>query len=44
LHGVAGLGLTVRLDLPRSCLVHVAVLEGVKLERPQPRSGEDERA
>jgi len=26
--GVAGLGLTVRMDLLRGCLVHVAVLEG----------------
>ena len=26
--GVAGLGLTVRLDRPRRCLVHVAVREG----------------
>ena len=28
LRGVAGLGLTVLRDLLRSCLVHVAVLEG----------------
>ena len=39
-----GCGLTFLLDLPRSCLVSRRRAGGVKLERPQPRSGEDERA
>jgi hypothetical protein len=37
-------GRTIVRDLPRSCPGCVAVWEGVQLERPQPRSGEDERA
>ena len=40
----AGLGLTVLLDPSSQLLVLPAAREGVKLERPQPRGGEDERA
>jgi len=39
-----GLTWTVLLELPRSCPGLPRRAEGVKLERPQPRSGEDERA
>jgi len=37
-------GLTVLLDPSSRLLVLPAARAGVKLERPQPRSGEDERA
>ena len=40
MHGYAE---TVLLDLPRSCPGLLAARPGVKLEHPQPRSGEDER-
>jgi hypothetical protein len=40
----AGLGLTVFRDLSRGCPGSRRRAGGVKLERPQPRSGEDERA
>jgi hypothetical protein len=40
----AGLGSLFSWVLPRSCLVLSRRAGGVKLERPQPRSGEDERA
>jgi hypothetical protein len=40
----AGLGWLFFWILPHSCLVLSAVRPGVRLERPQPRSGEDERA
>jgi hypothetical protein len=44
LSGVAGLGWTVLEDRSLQLPGHVAVQEESKLERPEPRSGEDERA
>jgi len=43
-HGVAGLGLTVRMGSSSQLPGSRRRAGGVKLERPQPRSGEDERA
>ena len=42
--GVAGLSLTVLLGSSSQLPGSRRRAEGVKLERPQPRSGEDERA
>ncbi len=40
----AGLGRLFFWILPRRCPGLLAARPGVRLERPQPRSGEDERA
>jgi hypothetical protein len=40
----AGLGWLFFWILPRRCPGLLAARPGLKLERPQPRSGEDERA